>query len=101
MLVLLCLPCTVKQNIKQAFDIPVSQIERSEKPEKAGICQTVTIDASRKAFDLNPQKVMPGDVVTSLHHTALLFHTPPTKNLWDKQLFTSIPIYLLYDEFLI
>lgn len=41
MAALLCLPCSAKQDLKQALDIPIASWDSSHKPNKTVVCQTL------------------------------------------------------------
>lgn len=99
MMVLFCLPCPVRQNIKQALDLP---IERFEKPEKTTICQSTTVDVFLNVIDESLEKVITGDEISSssivkpvtFHHHSKITH-------WTRKRFVSVPIFLLHEQYLI
>lgn len=51
LVILIVLPCTVKQEFKKALDVPIQQ-ERFEKPDKNVVCQNITIDETRKTAEI-------------------------------------------------
>lgn len=94
------LPCSVKREIKQALNIPVSH---SEKPNQAIVCATFiqeenrSISISGKKKDVEKQHLQASGFVfretTALHHPAFPFpginHPSP------------VPIYILHEQYLI
>ena len=104
MAILLCLPCALKQEIKHVLDVPASQLERFEKPEKAAICVSMTVDEVRSTFGSNVEN-------ESIYFTKASSFIPrpqiyqkashdtyPTRG---KPFFSPIPIFVLHERYLI
>lgn len=102
MTVFVWMPCTVKSEIKQAFDIPYSAVENSSKPNKTAVCQSYTNEENRRlsvsSFQKNLQRLQEFSVV-ALQPNATLQHNYVTVS--GKDIFLSVPIYILHEQYLI
>ena len=104
MAILLCLPCTIKQEIKQVLDVPVSQLEQFVKPGKTAICQSVTVDQVRTVFESNAE-----DDSKQFTDVSSLTSRPQTNDKLsheaypsrDKPFTSPIPIFVLHERYLI
>jgi hypothetical protein len=102
MTVFLCLPCSVKREIKQALNVPVAPLEHSQKTNKAVICHTFTNDGNQK-LSVSPQQK---DVQKPNHIFDFAFQQT---NLLQHHIFTfseikfsaPVPIYILHEQYLI
>lgn len=103
MTVMICLPCTVKQEIKQALDVPISQLERFDKQTKAAVCQSITIDETRKGSDVNHENEstkyigeLQSPPIPSIY--TVLHNSLPQSHL---EYSTPVPIFVLHEQYLI
>jgi len=97
-----CLPCSAKKEFKQILEIPFSDLEASEKPNKNSICQTFTKSEKTKLSTSNQKKSLQKwnyncDLTVILHKT-LNLHFNPFLNF---QIASSVPIYILHEQYLI
>ncbi|WP_460687779.1 hypothetical protein [Niabella aquatica] len=100
MAVFICLPCALKREIKQALHIPVASLNHAEKPDKTGICQTPVQEEHRKIsvsfHKKDIQKYGAGfgpDVYSafSIPHNII--------PLTGINVFASIPIYIIHEQY--
>lgn len=97
---LVSVPCSVKREIKQAFNVPVSNVEHSEKPNKTVVCQVTvketvqTASADRLKKDLKKQHF---GVFTTAVSTDKRKSTPVAQRTRH----SSVPIYILHEQYLI
>lgn len=104
MAILLFLPCTIKQEIKQVLDVPVSQMERFEKPGKTAICQSVTVDEVRTVFESNAENDSKSftDASSLASRPQIYYKSSSDAHPLREKPFTSpIPIFVLYERYLI
>lgn len=103
MMVLLILPCTVKQEIKQALDIPVSPSERFEKPGRSAICHTVTLEEVRLSTGQHQEApVSTGSTLPSQWPPVPFYGTTTSfGNISSTTWTTPVPIYILHEQYLI
>lgn len=99
LMAVICLPCPIRQEIKQVLDIPVEQSDQLENLEKTAICQSVTIDENWHTSDqqtevgCDAEKIPHIDVriASDVGSIPLLSHPPVT----------PVPIYILHEQYLI
>ncbi len=99
---LVCLPCTVKREIKQAFDIPVAQLNFFEKANKATLCPMGVQDNSSKISIAATKKLaashyptIAGNFCREKYLSCLM---PPGQR---EQKTDIVPIYILHEQYLI
>jgi hypothetical protein len=102
MTIFVSLPCTVKREVKQALNIPLSSLEHSQKPNKAIVCQNFTKDKNQnlsvsyhkknilKSHDSNPFALQQ---IQQLKHDSFLFS--------KTKINAPVPIYILHEQYLI
>lgn len=102
MAVFICLPCSLKREIKQALHIPVAQLNHTEKPNKTVVCQTLVQEENRETSvsfhkkDLQKQGsgLRPGVYAAlSIPHNTIPFAGTDVP--------IPIPIYILHEQYLI
>jgi len=98
----LCLPCTVKREIKQVLNIPAALAEHSEKPDKTGACPSFTKRKKQtKTFSYlkKDTQIYPYGFGFSFSQAAVLqlnvFLYPKIKKP------SSVLIYILHEQYLI
>lgn len=100
MAVFVCLPCSVKREIKQAFDIPVTHSEHSEQPNKAIVCLTFTKKENQKVSISYQKKVLPKHHYKfgfAFYQTDVSLHTIfPHAEI---KIPASVPIYILHEQY--
>ncbi len=102
MTVFLCLPCSAKKEIKQAFNIPVEHLGHPEKPDKAAVCQHFTRQETRKTSVSFQKK-------TAENHSfrfSITDYPPCTLQhkvslLKDIKAPPSVPLFILHEQYLI
>lgn len=102
MIVLLCLPCSIKREFKQALNIPVAPIEHAQKTNKTAVCNTIATIEKQHHTVSSKQKRLPK---LTPHLEFVL--TPA--NLIQFNVFTfsesksssAVPIYILHEQYLI
>lgn len=97
-----CLPCSAKKEFKQILEIPFSGLESSEKPNKNSICQNFTKSEKTKLSTSKQEKVLQKwnyncDLNVILHKTLSLNFSP----FLNIQIASSVPIYILHEQYLI
>jgi hypothetical protein len=102
MMLLLCLPCSVKQEVKLALDIPISNLDSSAKPNQLVTCQNLTQDVSQ-TYSIPFQK----KEIQSLDYTSFIDFQLSTVS-YRYEAYTSkndipstVPIYILHEQYLI
>lgn len=101
-MVFLCLPCSVKREVKKSLNIPVANLEISVKNIKSIHCLSFTKHTSQRT-SVSCQQV---DVQKHLHNSFLAFHQidifhPSITRFADDEIFTPVPIYILQEHYLI
>lgn len=102
MAVFICLPCSLKREIKQALHIPVAQLNHTEKPNKTAVCQTLVQEENRKTFVSFFKKDIQKDSASFLpdvYSTHSISHT--TVPFAGTNVPILIPIYILHEQYLI
>lgn len=102
MTVLTCLPCSIKREIKQALNVPVSQLKHSEKPNNVATCQTFTKEEKRKiSVSCQQNNLHKNDYYldrASYKSSNLQYNNLP---LSTTKFAVPIPIYILHEKYLI
>ncbi|MBC9813032.1 hypothetical protein H9Y05_11185 [Crocinitomicaceae bacterium CZZ-1] len=62
LMLLLCLSCPLKREIKHAFNIPVSQSEGTGKPNKTQFCQFTTDQSKKKTYNQAAKRIQLPDL---------------------------------------
>lgn len=103
MVVLLFLPCTVKQEIKQALDIPVSTSERFEKPGRTAVCHTVILKEVRPSTAQHQDTPGSTGITSSSPLLPVPFYATTTSfgDILSTTRTTPVPIYILQEQYLI
>lgn len=102
MTVFVCLPCSVKREIKQALNVPVAPIEPSQKTNKTVICHTFTKDGNKKKSVSAQQKdvLKPNNTFDFYFQQTLLFQHNIFK-FSESKFSAAVPIYILHEQYLI
>jgi hypothetical protein len=102
MMLLLCLPCSVKQEVKLALDIPISNLESNAKPNQLVACQNFPQDVGQ-TYSIPFQK----KEIQSLDYTSFIYFKLSTVS-YRYEAYTSknnisstVPIYILHEQYLI
>lgn len=94
----LALPCSAKQDIKKALNIPT--FENVEKPNKTTTCQTLVEKSTQKTSVSFQKKITENNFFPSFLSTEI-----PEKqfniNFKEQPLSSSVPIYILHEQYLI
>ncbi|MGC4233660.1 MAG: hypothetical protein QM594_11835 [Niabella sp.] len=100
MAVLVCLPCSLKRELKQALHIPVSEVKHAEKPNKTVVCQTLVQEENRKTSvsfhkkDIQKYGTCFGpDVYSTL---SIRHNIIPLEEI---DISAPIPIYILHEQY--
>ncbi len=102
MIVFVCLPCSVKREIKQVLNVPVAPLEHSQKPNKTVICHTFAKEENQKVSVSCQQKDVQKYHDTfgfTFYQTNLLQH-----NIFafsESKISAPVPIYILHEQYLI
>lgn len=96
-----CLPCTTKREIKQVFNVPISQFEHSAKPNKAIVCQTITQELRESALSFEKKDAQ------QFEHSAKFNKFPAYPSIQanfsvrENNFPASVPIYIFHEQYLI
>lgn len=100
--VLVCLPCTIKREIKQAFSIPVAQLNDSVKLNKIAVCSTGERDTYIGISVVSKKNQ------AEYNYHSIYTNAFPKKNvqnlsspLQEGQQVAFVPIYILHEQYLI
>ncbi|MFH6967195.1 hypothetical protein [Flavobacterium sp. FlaQc-28] len=102
MMVFVCLPCSVKREVKQALNIPVASLEHSEKPNKTIVCHTFTKGKTQKVSVSCQNKDIQKPYYTfdfAFYQNNLLQHNRLPFS--ETNLSALVPIYILHEQYLI
>ncbi len=102
MILLVCVPCPVKREIKLALNIPVSNQEQGSKSNKTVICQAFTEKTNHAKSTVSKQLLKPVSFSFTEHFVAerradnssALYPDYPVRG-------TKIPIHILNEQYLI
>lgn len=102
MMLLLCLPCSLKQDVKLALDIPISNLESNAKPNQLVTCQNLTQDVGQ-SYSIPFQK----KEIQGLDYSCFIdFQLPTVSHRYEvyfskNNISSTIPIYILNEQYLI
>lgn len=98
----ICLPCSVKREIKQILDIPVSNLANTTKPNKTLVCQVFLKEITKKVSvsyqKKTPQKHPFNSFVAFFQNNIFKQHAV---SFVEIQIATPVPIYILHEQYLI
>jgi len=101
MLLLLCLPCSAKREIKLALDIPLNEIENKFSSSQYGICfETAVTKKVSGSFQFKAVKKYHCDNF-SVFQQVILTSPRFSTSFPEKKVSKIIPIYLLHEQYLI
>lgn len=99
LILLVCLTCPVKRELKRVFNIPVSSVEHTEKPNKTQLCQlTVKQSAKEMRNQVVARRIQlpaPSHFITVASITS---EEPVATGVKYHQ---TVPIYIQNEQFLI
>lgn len=102
MAVFICLPCSLKREIKQALHIPVAQLKHAEKSDKTVVCQTLAQEENRKhSHSIQKKDIQKygAGLGQDVYSTFAIPHISIPFTGIDIPI--SIPIYILHEQYLI
>ena len=98
LILLICLSCPVKRELKRVLNIPVSSVEQTEKPNKTQLCQFTIHQSVKKEHYQVAQQVQSPVIHNNFYPVTAtsekFFLTTPCYA-------RSVPIYIYNEQFLI
>lgn len=99
MTVFVCLPCSVKREIKQALDIPVAHLD---KPNKTIVCFSFTkADTQKSSVSCHKKDTPKIDYNYSFTFFSFSILKHSASSFSEIRLVASVPIYILHEQYLI
>lgn len=99
LILLVCLSCPVKRELKRVFNIPVSSVEQTNKPNKTQLCQfTVDQSANGIHYQAIAKQIQLPD---SFQFISVVSITPEQPAVSRVSYHQTVPIYIQNEQFLI
>ncbi len=100
MAVFVCMPCSVKREIKQLLHIAVSDVEDLNKPNKDSVCQNF-IKAENRSFSISYQKKEIQKSHTHYPLASQALHNIQHIDLpiEEHYFFAFVPMYILHQQY--
>jgi hypothetical protein len=100
MLFFVCLPCSIKREIKQVLNISVADLSDAPKPNESAICEVFTGAIAQKNAVSNQKKQQ-----QAYHHHSFspfqLSTDQYSSSVSENEVFIQPPIYILHEQYLI
>lgn len=101
LMVFLCFPCSIKRELKQAFNLPVAESFFDTK--SSFICSSTVSEIAHEESVIHVEKQIIKQVVNVAHanyQRAIItfqYHASFPKKVWPK----NLPIFILHEQYLI
>lgn len=100
MLFFVCLPCSIKREIKQVLNISVADLGDAPKPNESAICEVYTramVQKNAVSFQKKNQQAYQYNYCSTFQLSTDQHQTSFSKN----EVFIQVPIYILHEQYLI
>lgn len=98
LILLICLSCPVKRELKRVLNIPVSSVEQTEKPNKTQLCQFTIHQSVKKEHNQVAQQVQS----PVIHNNSCLVTASFEQSFLTTPCYSrNVPIYIYNEQFLI
>lgn len=103
MLFFVCVPCSLKREIKELLHITVSSLEDFQKPKTSFICTHFTQTENRE-YSASLQKKQKKDLQnTNTYFSAISYKTPSVEHthfyLSNSTFVAAVPIYIFHQQY--